>query len=234
MAGLKPGANNCLVVVQCRFSSTRLPGKALYPIAGLPMLAFLLRRLKSSLDSRRFRIVVAASTDREDDILEPWAKAEGCGFFRGPLCDVLGRYLGCLRRYPANTVVRVTADNPFTCPRTLAKLSNCLEEGEYDYAIASGLPIGATADVFSSASLRRIWNARPDSGEREHINLRILRHPEKFRALKLPVAGRLVRPELRLTVDTLQDWLRVSSIPRPEDRKPWNLPLGKVIERLDS
>lgn len=35
-----------LIIIQCRFSSTRLPGKVLYPLNGLPILVFLIRRIK--------------------------------------------------------------------------------------------------------------------------------------------------------------------------------------------
>ena len=53
-----------LVVVQARMGSTRLPGKVLKPLAGRPMLAFMLERL-GGLDAGL--VVLATSDDPRDD-----------------------------------------------------------------------------------------------------------------------------------------------------------------------
>ena len=56
-----------LGIVQARSSSTRLPGKVLLPIEGVPMVVYQLERLKrcKSLD----RLVMATSSDSSDDAL---------------------------------------------------------------------------------------------------------------------------------------------------------------------
>jgi spore coat polysaccharide biosynthesis protein SpsF (cytidylyltransferase family) len=47
------------VVVAARMASTRLPGKALLPLHGLPMAVFLLRRLRRT----KMAEVIVATTD---------------------------------------------------------------------------------------------------------------------------------------------------------------------------
>ncbi len=50
-----------LVVVQCRYNSTRLSGKAMMIWCGIPMLSFLLKRLKAGLPEDSFKIILATT-----------------------------------------------------------------------------------------------------------------------------------------------------------------------------
>ena len=70
-----------LIIIQCRFSSTRLPGKVLYPLNGLPILVFLIRRIKMA--NIKERIVVATTECPEDDIIVAWAEHENVAVVRG-------------------------------------------------------------------------------------------------------------------------------------------------------
>ncbi len=222
-----------LVVVQCRFGSSRLPGKALYPLAGLPMVAFLLRRLKQGLPGDGFGLVLATSRGPEDDAVAAWGREEGAAVFRGEADDVLARFLGCLAEHPAEIVVRVTADNPLTCPRLLAWAVARAEEEGADYLFPRNLPRGAAVDVFSADALRRLGREARQSEEREHINKYILDNPERFKVVRPEVAGRQARPELSLTVDTIEDWRLIRSIFRPQDAEPWRMELEETVDRLD-
>ena len=64
-----------------RMGSHRLPGKSLIDIAGQPLLAHLLNRLKtcSSLDE----VVVATTSLDEDKPIIDYARSFGAGSFRG-------------------------------------------------------------------------------------------------------------------------------------------------------
>ena len=103
-----------LAILQARMSSSRLPGKVLMPLAGAPMMV---RQIERIARSRRIdRIVVATSANPGDDVIEKTARREGIDVHRGPLDDVLARFLGAVAAYPAETVVRLTADCPFADP----------------------------------------------------------------------------------------------------------------------
>ncbi len=222
-----------LVVIQCRLGSRRLPGKALYPLAGRPMLSFLLRRLKSGLPQKDYALVLATTRKREDDVIAQWGREEGVNVVRGEGEDVLARYLRCLERFPAATVVRVTADNPLTCPKMLIQAADLLIERSADYVWPQNLPCGAAVDVFAAGVIRRLSREAVEAEEREHINAFILKNPDQFLILKPKVNGGLARPELRVSVDTLADWRRIEAILSLEDQEPWRMDLGEAIERLD-
>lgn len=222
-----------LVVVQARFASKRLLGKALYPIAGIPVLSFLLRRLKDALPSEKYQIVLATSDQPQDDALAVWGAVEDIPVVRGSENDVLQRYILCLDHFPFQTVVRVTADNPLTCPNILMQVVSLCREKQLDYVQSDNHPYGVGVDVFAAELLRRFARELHDPDAREHINLHILQHPEQFRMLLLPLTGVLARPDLRLTIDTRDDWQAVNALfDGRNDHEPWKITLLEAITRM--
>ncbi|MDY0307622.1 MAG: NTP transferase domain-containing protein, partial [Desulfovibrionaceae bacterium] len=69
------------VILAARLRSSRLPAKALLPLAGLPLITFLLRRLRGA--SLVDRVVLATTTRPEDRHLAALAEAEGASVFFG-------------------------------------------------------------------------------------------------------------------------------------------------------
>ncbi len=224
-----------LVIIQCRFNSQRLHGKALLPLAGIPMLIFLLRRLKAGLSEEKYQIVLATTTRQSDDITAAWGKQEGVEVIRGPENDVLSRYLLCVDNFDSQVVIRVTADNPFTCPVMLDNLVNAMKKTRADYGYCKDIPFGVGVDAFTPRTLEILDKKVQKADEREHINLYILNHPAEFKQCVLKITGRCARPDVRLTVDTREDYERICEIIKiSKSKKPWNLPLDYVIKRVDS
>jgi spore coat polysaccharide biosynthesis protein SpsF len=222
-----------LVVVQCRLNSKRLPGKALYPLAGLPMLVFLLKRLRDSLDEHDYPIVLATTRKRRDDLIAEWGISQGVAVIRGEEEDVLSRYNQCLDAVPAERVVRVTADNPLTCPRWLKWSIGEMNRVGAAYVQTIGLPVGAGVDAFSADLLRRISEEAESQDEREHINLFVLRHRDRFKTHFPRARGLLAREDVRMTVDTYEDWKTIGAIFTGDEHSPWTLSLKEAIARLD-
>jgi spore coat polysaccharide biosynthesis protein SpsF len=95
-------------IIQARMTSTRLPGKVLMPINGRPVIEYLFAQLKhvQKLDT----IVLATTTNKEDDPLVKYAKANGYNYYRGSEHDVLERYYNAAKQYNIHHILRVTAD----------------------------------------------------------------------------------------------------------------------------
>jgi spore coat polysaccharide biosynthesis protein SpsF len=221
-----------LIVVQCRYNSTRLPGKALYPLAGIPMVVFLLKRLKAIRVPNR--MVLATTTGPEDEAVAAWGEAEGIDVIRGETDDVLARYIRCLESFPAPGLVRITADNPLTDPQGVEKVLEALTMDKYDYvSLFKRFPYGAGVDGFSGPCLTAIHQETKDHRDREHINAFILDNPGRFCCLDIDPPPKLARPDVRLTVDTKEEWEKVNSLFVPEDRPPYALSLKDAIERFD-
>lgn len=152
---------DALVIIQCRYNSRRLPGKALLPLAGTTVLEFLIRRLKWGLREKGWQIVLATTRRQDDDAVARVGAAGGLEVVRGATDVVLGRFCQCLEACPgARGVVRVTADNPLTCPRSIIDaVENLLQTGA-DYVNCAGFPCGATrvSAGLAGSNLGRIMN----------------------------------------------------------------------------
>ena len=99
-------------------SSTRLPGKILKLIKGVPILEYLITRLNNIEEVSEYW--VATSNNKADDIIENLFKSQ-INVFRGDEQDVLGRYYALATQTKANTIIRITADCPFSDPDLIKK-----------------------------------------------------------------------------------------------------------------
>ncbi len=197
--------HRALVVIQVRFNSNRLCGKALLPLGGVPMLVYLIRRLKVLPASYAF--VVATTEKVEDDPIVAWTDEVGIETVRGEENDLLARYIRCVKKFPSAIIVRVTADNPLTDPGIITKVVKLMKEERYDYVRAiRGYPIGIGVDAFTNSLLQQSYRNSTSVYEREHINAYVLNHLDEFKTNELPVPAGLNYPDVRLTVDTYQDY----------------------------
>lgn len=198
--------------------SLRLPGKVLKHIAGKPLLAHITGRISHISGAT---VVVATSLMDRDTPISDWCMQCSVECFRGSEDDVLDRYFSCSTRYGFDVIVRLTADNPFTDIIELDRLIDFHIKSKNDYSHSFGmLPIGVGAEVFSISALRKSHLEGTKQYHREHVNEYIPEHPELFRigVLDIPMDKRA--PDLRLTVDTEEDWRRADAIAR-QAKGPW-------------
>lgn len=203
-------SGSAVCVVQARTGSNRLPGKVLQDVGGRPMLAFLLERLSElAVDS----LVVATSTlDRDDPVAEV-AVGAGVACVRGPETDVLARFIAVLDAYPADDVVRITADCPLTDPELVGQVLNLHRRRGADYTcnvLPRTYPKGLDVEVARAGALRKAAEEAEDPAEREHVMPYLYRHPEVFTLANLRSGADL--GEERWTVDTAEDLTAVRSI----------------------
>jgi len=196
-----------VIIVQARITSTRLPGKVLKDIAGQPMLAHLLRRLKKC--TLADEIIVATTTNITDNPVAALAHREQVGCFRGSEQDVLARYIGAAREARADVVIRVTADCPLIDPqvtdRVIAELTDHAMECDYaSNVLRRTYPRGLDVEAFFWDTLLRINRLAQSSVAREHVTI-VPRseHPELF--LCRSVEDNQNNADLRWTVDTAAD-----------------------------
>lgn len=199
------------VVIQARMGSTRLPGKVLMPVAGKLLLDHVLGRL--ALLGYPVEVVVATTDLPKDDAIARHCEAHGVSVFRGSESDVLDRYYRCAREHRFAHVVRLTADNPFTDMEELRRMiEQHLAQGN-DYTHSFGcMPLGVGAEIFTFAALERSVLEGDAPNHREHVNEYIQENPHIFRIGVLQVADGKRQPDLRLTVDTEEDYRRACRI----------------------
>lgn len=191
--------------------STRLPGKVLLPIAGKALLDHVLGRL--SLLAYPVNVMVATSDLLRDDGIAQHCLSRGVAVFRGSETDVLERYYQCARENRFEHVVRLTADNPFTDMEELQRLieQHVAHDNDYTHSFGS-MPLGVGAEIFTFDALERSAREGHASNHREHVNEYIQERPDVFKigVLEMPAAKRC--PDLRLTVDTEDDYRQACAI----------------------
>lgn len=195
-----------LGIIQARMSSTRLPGKVLADVAGMPMLGRQVERLRRS--RRMDELVLATSDQASDDAVADYAARLDLTVVRGDLTDVLGRFGRALEAFPeAATVVRMTADCPLTDWRVLDAVIEHHAATRADYASNTPqvrtYPHGLDVEVMTGAALRTALFEATDPYEREHVTPFLYRNPRRFRIESLSQSPSLAH--LRWTVDHPED-----------------------------
>ena len=200
-----------LGIVQARMGSTRLPGKVLRRLSGRTVLERVVHAARASgvLDD----LVVATTVDEIDDAVVAECARIGVPVARGPVDDVLSRFLAVLDEHPSDTVLRFTADCPLLDPELVALAAKVFAAAPYvDYlstSIARTLPRGLDVEVVRTDVLRGIDKLATDH-HRTHVTSYLYSHPEDFTVLGLTLQPDL--SHLRLTLDTPEDWHLIEKI----------------------
>ena len=200
-----------LAVLQARMTSSRLPGKVMTPLLGEPMVARQIERIRRS--QRLDGLVLATSTDASDDRLAELADALSIPVVRGPLDDVLARYVLAIEQYEPDAVVRLTADCPLTSPSVIDAVIDQFASSDVDYCsntLTPTFPDGLDAEVVRAEVLLDVAGISDDAAEREHVTLGVYRRPERYRVSNH--AGARDLSSLRWTVDTPDDLAFVTSV----------------------
>jgi spore coat polysaccharide biosynthesis protein SpsF len=197
------------IVITARLKSQRLPLKAIRPILGRPMIGQMIERLKQS--KLADTIILSTSALTADDPLEHIAKQEKISCFRGHPEDVLVRMRDAARAFGVDTIISCTADNPFTDPHYIDELVKFHHEGDYDFSRLEGLPLGAFSYALSLEAVERACKLKSTT-DTEMWGPWFTETGE-FRCGMLGVDdAKVAWPELRLTVDTPEDFDMVSRI----------------------
>lgn len=104
-----------LAILQARMTSSRLPGKAMAPLLGEPMIWRQVERIR--LSRTVTKLIVATSIDPMDDPLASFLVARGQTVFRGASSNLTERFTRCVEAAgPVSHVVRIKGDSPFVDP----------------------------------------------------------------------------------------------------------------------
>jgi spore coat polysaccharide biosynthesis protein SpsF len=195
--------------------SSRLPGKILKDVGGVPMLSHVVTRTRRS--QWVGQVVVATTTNTSDDAVDSFCKSHGIPVYRGDPFDVLDRYYQSARTFEAQTIIRITGDCPLIDPKEIDRVIEAFFTEEVDFA-ANRLPppwhrttpIGMDTEVVTIEALTRAWQEATAPYAREHVMPYLYEEPGRFKILLVdhePDLG-----DLRLTVDTREDLILIRKI----------------------
>jgi len=202
-------ARRTVAVIQARTGASRLPNKMLLALGGAPIVEWVWRRASSA--RRLDAVVVAIPEGRGDEALQEALRQLGAEVFRGSERDVLGRFRGAAAAHGATHVVRVCADNPFVDGAEIDRLVEFFLGRELDYAYnhvpkGNRYPDGLGAEIAPMALVERMAREAQAPEEREHVFEFLWRRAAQFRIGTFDPPAALQAPELRLDLDTMDDY----------------------------
>lgn len=218
-------------IIQARFSSQRLPGKVLKPVAEKPLLLYIIERLKrcSGIDS----IVIATSTEPSDDPISLFCTNQGIPCIRGPLEDVAGRFNKVLDTHPWDAFVRVNGDSPLIDQDLIDEGIRRFREGRYDLVtnvFPRSYPPGQSVEIVRSSTFRSMYPVMNKPEHREHVTLFFYENSGKFSISNFH-SGRKYN-DFHLAIDTQEDFLRFSFIVSKMTLPHWEYHLPGIIDLL--
>lgn len=162
-----------VIIVQTRMTSTRLSGKVLLDLAGRPMLARQIHRLKAC----RFVDEIVVGRPSATVTMTRWCGSPNrkpCGWYRGSEHDVLRRYVEAARDAGADVIIRITADCPLIDPQETDRVVEALVSNAQacDYAsnvVERPLPRGLDAEAMFADTLERLDRLATSASAREHV-----------------------------------------------------------------
>jgi spore coat polysaccharide biosynthesis protein SpsF len=159
-------------------------------------------------------VVVVTSTDPSDDPLAAYLATIDVSVFRGPLNDVLGRFVAALDEYPASWILRVCADSPLLSAKVLRLVTKAASGTNYDLVTTTAprtFPKGQNAEMIRADALRAIAQQDLDEADREHVTRFFHRNPNHFRILNVE-SGTPDLAKLDHCIDTVDDLRRLDAL----------------------
>lgn len=211
------------IVVQCRYDSSRLPGKILKNVGkGETSLSFLLNRLEAA----KLPIIVATTDREEDDQLARYV--EGSTYiksdpklFRGSYENVAKRIYDASEGY--DFIIRVTGDDIFVDIEIMRDTLKTAIKMNYDYIYQPGLIRGFDCEVIRREALKKIVDKYDKVEHIEHYF-----KTNEFNVGKLDCCAYLKRDNISLTIDTAEDFkLATEVIEKLDD---FNAPAYYIID----
>ena len=208
-----------VVIVQARMGSTRLPGKVMKLLCGIPVLEHDLRRIQAA--QRVDEILVATTDKSHDQQVAELALRCGAKAFRGSEDNVLSRYYHAACQAQADIIVRITSDCPLIDPWLLDQmlerfLSAQASDKPYDYFSNTlkrrSYPTGLDTEIFTFDALKQAYKEADLAHQLEHVTPFFYQQPQRFRLGG--IESEVDHGQYRWTLDTQEDLTLIDAIYR--------------------
>lgn len=204
-------------VVQARTGSTRFAEKILKELpydSGITVLEQVIRRVKRC--KKLSDVIVATTTEKEDDELVSIAQREGAKHFRGSKEDVLSRYYFACKENDLKIIVRITSDCPCIDAEVVDSVIEKHMATKADFTsntLVRTFPHGLDTEVLNFDTLEKAHFEAKQGFEREHVCPYIYKsNPQMFKISTVEAPQRLRAPDIRITLDTEEDYALLCAV----------------------
>lgn len=164
--------SKAVAVILSRYNSSRLPGKVLKEIEGLPLIEHIINRL--SLSVPKDHIVLATSVECSDDPIEAFAQTKGISCFRGSLNNVAERFLKAAESLKADWAIRINGDNLFIDLEAFREMLKISLSSDYDFVTnvpERTFPFGMSIEMVNLSFYKSIIEEINTPHWQEHVTL---------------------------------------------------------------
>lgn len=206
--------NRVGIIVEARMNSSRLPGKVLKKVINIPLLLFMIKRLK--LIKNVDEIIIATTKSYKDDAICKLAKENNIKYFRGSEKNVMLRVIQAAKKFKIKHIVEITGDDPLVDPKISSYvIKKYLKNFKYNSICAndfySQVPLGFYTRIFSLNTLKKI-HKKSNKFNKEHVESYFYQNPNKFHFLHTHKSSKLKKNDIRLTLDTKKDLIIIKKI----------------------
>ncbi|HEY5957847.1 MAG TPA: NTP transferase domain-containing protein [Polyangiaceae bacterium] len=173
-----------MVILEASVESNTLPGGVLLPVCGEPLLAAMLRRVRSTRVP--FELCVATTTGAGDDAIAELCARTRVSCYRGNQIDLLERFYAAASAARAHAIAKLSSDCPLIDPAVIERvllryLSNADSVDFVGNRQPSTYPDGNDVEVMSMRALEVAYYEARRAVERECVTPFIWERPERFR-----------------------------------------------------
>ncbi len=216
--------------LQVRIDSSRLPGKALMFLQDKTLLEWCLSRLNDT----DVDVKAILTTKYSVRYLSPIAKKYGWHIFVGSREDLLLRYTKAAKHFNVDTVIRATGDNPFLSSEVVVETLDLFNQSEADISHLTNLPYGSGVEVVKISALIKANSEAAIHYDREHVTPYIYKNSNIFKVVCRDSSDELLRRgDVRITVDTDEDYKRVSILAKTMVESGIEMTLKNIIFTYD-
>jgi spore coat polysaccharide biosynthesis protein SpsF (cytidylyltransferase family) len=221
--------------IAVRMKSKRLPKKALANIEGYTALERVINNIKPS----KFvdEIIIATSTNKQDDVIVKLAKDKGIPYFRGDKDNVIKRYFDASEKFKTDIIVRVTGDCPLMSFEIIDYLikEHLKQNADFTSLDNNRIPIGTFPEIINSLALKKLMSLDIDLSYSEYMTFYFINNPELFSINIVPCnQKKFIRPNYRMTLDYPEDLEFFRVLFQELGSQDKAIPLRESIEFLDN
>jgi spore coat polysaccharide biosynthesis protein SpsF len=190
------------ISIEARMTSARLPGKKMKLVNGKPALEVMVERVKQSKLANK--IIIATTTNLEDDVIVEWCKKNDVNFFRGSENNVYDRVLKTHQKFNKATIVELTGDCILITAELIDYAIQLYLDNNYDYVNVCD-PTSMSAQIYSLKILESIKRDRKlEYLDKEH-DTPYLYTSGKYKIFQAKIYEYLDFPKVAPDLDTKED-----------------------------
>lgn len=218
-------------VILSRFSSSRLPGKALMKINEKPILLYIIERLLQVYSKNS--IIIATSDEVSDNAIADFALKNDINCYRGSLNNVSRRFLNAAETLSLDYATRINGDNIFVDTALLKQMTKTALNGKY--SLISNVknrtyPKGMSIEIVKLSHYKKlIRNIEVSSRYTEHVTLYLYENVQEeyffqYNTTLPEIAG------MQLALDTIEDYKNSTKIISQFTQPHWKYNMKEIDE----